>query len=153
MINFSRLVLSISCTYLITAIHHSYGAWLYQTPWRNHMVSQGAVWLIVCLIFLIVNKYWNQKWAFWVFLPLSFFFFFGALGLYEGLYNHVLKNILHYGELPESMLLRLYPPPKYELPNDFLFELTGILTFVLGGLSGYVMILYAKFFIINKSSK
>ena len=78
----------------------------------------------------------NQKWAYWIFFILSFFFFFGALGLYEGLYNHVLKNILYYGELPESILLQLYPPPRYEMPNDFIFEVTGILTFVIGALSG-----------------
>ena len=123
------------------------------TPWRNHIVSQGAVWLLVCLIFLGVYKLWNQKWAYWTFFILSIFFFFGALGLYEGLYNHVLKNILYYGELPENLLLQLYPPPKYELPNDFIFEITGMLTFVIGALSGYVLIQYSRLFIIKKYAK
>jgi hypothetical protein len=145
-----RVVFSIVLTYVITALHHAYGAWLYDTPWRNHIVSQGVLWLLVCLVFLFVYKAWNQKWCYWVFFVLSFFFFFGAIGMYEGMYNHLLKNLLYYGELPESMLLRLYPPPKYEMPNDLLFETTGILSFMSGVFSGYVMIQYSYFIILKR---
>jgi len=141
--NFKTLISSIFLTYLITAGHHAYGAIIYETPWRNHIVSQGAVWLVVCLIFFGVYKYWKQKWAYWVFFILSIFFFFGALGLYEGFYNHVLKNTLFFGGVPESALTKLYPPPKYELPNDFIFELTGILTFFIASFFGIVLMKYS----------
>lgn len=148
--NLKTLIISIVLTYLITSMHHAYGAWLYDTPWRNHIVSQGGVWLLVCFIFLFVYIKWNQKWSYWIFFILSFFFFFGTLGLYEGLYNHVLKNILYYGEFPESWLNHLYPIPKYEMPNDFLFEMTGILTFVTGTFYGYVTIQYLRFIVLKR---
>lgn len=44
----------------------------------------------------------------------------------EGLYNHVVKNALYWIGLPGPWT-RLFPPPTYEMPNDLLFEVTGIL--------------------------
>lgn len=124
-----RVALSILMVYLITSIHHIYGAWLYDTPWRNHIATQGASWLIISYAILVIYVKWKKKWISWVFVVFAGFFFIGAIGFYEGAYNHVLKNILYFSGFDSAQMLSLYPPPKYELPNDILFESTGILTF------------------------
>ena len=123
-----RHALSLMTVYLITAVHHAYGAWLYQTPWRNHIVYQGFTWLLASYLMLLIYVWWKKIWIKWIYLLFSGFFFIGAIGFYEGLYNHLLKNLLWIIGINSGTLLRLYPPPKYELPNDFFFELTGILT-------------------------
>jgi hypothetical protein len=51
----------------------------------------------------------------------------GLIGAYEGIYNHILKNILYYGGAEPHVLSALFPPPKYEMPNDAGFEITGVL--------------------------
>jgi hypothetical protein len=51
-------------------------------------------------------------------------------GLFEGLYNHVVKDVLYFGGATTGLMMRLFPPPTYEMPNDMFFELTGILQVV-----------------------
>ena len=60
-----------------------------------------------------------------------------GIGFFEGGYNHVLKNALYFSGASPPLLARLFPPPVYELPNDGLFEATGILQFVVGLVAGY----------------
>lgn len=121
--------LSILAVYVTTSAHHLYGAWLYETPWRNHIAYQGFTWLIVSYLILLPTLKWSFTWIKWIFVLFAGFFFVGAIGFYEGFYNHVLKNILYFGGVERGVLLRMYPPPKYELPDDFLFELSGVFTF------------------------
>ncbi|WP_420578193.1 hypothetical protein [Ekhidna sp.] len=126
----SRVALSILMVYLITSLHHVYGAWLYETPWRNHIAYQGFTWLILSYIILIIYWKWGKVWLKWTFVIVAGFFFVLAIGVYEGLYNHLLKNLLYFAGVGETILQSMYPPPKYELPNDLLFEVTGVLTFI-----------------------
>jgi peroxiredoxin len=49
---------------------------------------------------------------------------------FEGLYNHVVKNLLSFGGASSALMTRLFPAPTYGLPNDVFFEITGILQVV-----------------------
>src|SRR3546814_15643418 len=40
------------------------------------------------------------------------------IGVYEGIYNHLLKNILFFSGADRSLIASLFPAPKYEMPND-----------------------------------
>ncbi|MEM7297372.1 MAG: hypothetical protein AAF391_03800 [Bacteroidota bacterium] len=124
-----KVALSTLAVYLTTSIHHVYGAWLYDTPWRNHIAYQGFTWLVISYVILLAYVKWRYKIIAWLFVVFAGFFFVGAIGFYEGFYNHVLKNILYFIGVNGEFLHTMYPPPKYELPNDLLFEITGVLTF------------------------
>jgi hypothetical protein len=51
-----------------------------------------------------------------------------AIGLFEGAYNHVLKNIVHLmGNA--ALYARMFPATMYEAPGDWIFEITGIAQF------------------------
>ena len=58
-----------------------------------------------------------------------------AIGFYEGLFNHVVKNLVYFG-LGEASARTLFPGPIYEMPDNFIFEATGILQFPLAVLAG-----------------
>jgi hypothetical protein len=60
---------------------------------------------------------------------LALAFPFAMIGLFEGGYNHVLKNVLYFGGATRDLLQALFPAPTYELPNNLLFELSGIAQF------------------------
>ena len=120
--------LSTLAVYLITSIHHVYGAWLYDTPWRTHIAYQGFTWLLVCYLIMVIYINWSKRLLVWAYIVVAGFFFVGAIGFFEGAYNHVLKNILYFGGLSEDTLHLMYPPPKYLLPNDWFFEISGVLT-------------------------
>lgn len=120
----------------LTAAHHAYGAARFDTPWRLHVVhlsvwtiaamtvgvaihlrvrartARRAVMLVVCMLILLGPVVW--------------------IGFFEGGYNHVLKNVLYFAGLSHHTFQRLFPPPRYEAPSDWLFELTGVLQFPLG---------------------
>ena len=121
---------------LLTAVHHAYGAYAYDTPWRLHVVivagltalllwgaahvlrrrPAGLARTVALVAFCLVD----------LLLPVV------GIGFFEGGYNHVLKNALYFGGTSPQLMARLFPPPVYELPGDWLFEITGVLQLVLG---------------------
>jgi hypothetical protein len=114
----------------LTAAHHIYGGVLYASPWRVH----GAfVAIAACLPLVLLARAHRRasgttagRLAGWAFAALTLLVPVLAVGLFEGVFNHVLKNVLFFAGAPESLLLRLYPPPAYELPDDVGFESTGV---------------------------
>jgi hypothetical protein len=118
---------------LVSTTHHWYGAYVYDTPWR----AVVSLW-IPCFVLLVVVAlyiYWTKPGskagsiAFWVFF-LSAVVFQVGFTIFECVYSHVLKDVLYFAGAPQEMLLRLFPPPAYHLPDDFLFELSGLLQLV-----------------------
>ena len=86
------------------------------------MVILGAYWLGGARSGTRVGRaadwvLWSVTWL----VPLL------LIGGFEGVYNHVVKNALYWAGLPEGWMTKLFPPPTYEMPNDLLFEITGVL--------------------------
>jgi peroxiredoxin len=67
-----------------------------------------------------------------------------SIGLFEGLYNHVLKNILFLSGAPASVLLRMFPPPTYELPNDAGFEVSGVAQVIPAAFTALALLRFAR---------
>lgn len=125
----------------LTVIHHVYGAAIYDAPFRQH-VAFG----ILPVLLVLVLAYWLYRSrphtslgrvCLWLFMGLTLVVPIGVIGLFEGGYNHLLKNVLYFGGAPRSTLARLFPPPTYEMPDDFWFEVTGILQFLVALPAGY----------------
>ncbi|UJR80560.1 hypothetical protein [Sandaracinus amylolyticus] len=119
-------------TLLLTSIHHVYGAWVYATPWRHHavFVSLVAASVMAIALRLAARETLAGRVAWWVFVLTTAAIPVLMIGAFEGLYNHVIKNVLYFGGASASTMHTLFPPPTYELPNDCFFEATGILQVV-----------------------
>lgn len=133
---------------VLTLIHHAYGALIYEEPFRLH-VAYFAIPVIGILWFTsrLYQKNPVQKSgniAFWVFMFFSLFISTGLIGLYEGGYNHLLKNVLYFGGADPETLNRLFPPPMYEMPNDLLFEVTGIFQLILAIYALFCLVIFWK---------
>jgi hypothetical protein len=61
------------------------------------------------------------------------------IGTFEGLYNHVVKNLLDFGGASPALMMRLFPAPTYEMPNDVFFEITGVLQVVPAALAAWYL--------------
>jgi hypothetical protein len=59
----------------------------------------------------------------------------GFIGVFEAIYNHLLKNIMCFGGAGDGLLQTL-STPTYEMPNDLLFEITDVMQ----GVSAIVLI-------------
>jgi hypothetical protein len=112
---------------LTTCIHHIYGAIIYNTPWRLHVIFFAVpVMIAVWVLGYFYTR--NPGRILWVSYLLAVLLFpVLMIGLYEGVYNHLIKNIVFPFTGNSSFFKLLFPPPAYEAPNDLLFELTGIL--------------------------
>ncbi len=123
-------VLGALATYGLTVAHHTYGAVVYRTPWRHHA---SVVTAIASIVLWLAYRAYSQDPAstrgrigLVGLLAAAGLYAVLAIGVFEGLYNHVLKNVLYFAALPLELLRQLFPPPTYELPNDAIFELSGI---------------------------
>ena len=114
----------------LTSIHHVYGAIIYSTPWRLHILMLS---IPVTALTLLLKLYFFKKKGKYIWVFKSAFLFItlvpsiGMIGVYEGLYNHVLKNILFFSGASQETLQSMFPAPMYEMPNDFIFEVTGVM--------------------------
>lgn len=119
---------------LLTGVHHVYGAHAFGTPWRYHAVLiAGATALVILGALTVLRARASSPTGALagavLFLAILAVPVLGV-GAFEGLYNHVVKNALYFGGASPPLLVRLFPPPTYEMPSDAFFEITGILQVV-----------------------
>ena len=132
-----------SAVLLITSIHHAYGAYIYDTPWRYHAVLVAGVTapLMFGALALMRSRPSGllRTLAQWLFLLGTLGVAVLMIGTFEGFYNHVVKNLLYFGGASPALMMRLFPPPTYEMPNDVFFEITGILQVVPAALAAWYL--------------
>ena len=138
-----RMVLGGLAISLLTSVHHYYGAYLYKTPWRRHAAPISGLATAVALGSLLVLRKRTSSVAdavaFWVLTADTLVVQVGGFGVFEGAYNHLLKDALYLGGASPAQLRRLFPPPRYELPDDAVFEVTGVLQVVPAAITGYYL--------------
>ena len=139
----TKTLLASSSIIILTVIHHLYGAAIYATPWRHHVAVIALPVLLVLILAYGVYR-WRpltllSKISMWLFMVLILLFPVGLIGLYEGGYNHLVKNVLFFGGVPRPTLERLFPPPTYEMPDDLWFEVTGVLQFLIALWAAYYL--------------
>lgn len=118
---------------ITTSLHHIYGAYIYDTPERLHVL---AISIPVMIITYIFDRYFRNKTFPYKIVPTILYSIvilipsLILIGIFEGIYNHVVKNILFFANVPESVIRQdfygSYEQELLEAPNDFIFELTGV---------------------------
>lgn len=130
---------------VLTSIHHAYGAYIYDTIWRfNILYFSIPIIILNILVQLNLSKKKVVKYLFWI---SNLLFTVFQIGLFEGIYNHLIKNILFFAGSHETLLNQLFPPDTYFMPNDLFFEATGILQALL-----CMPLIYYGFLSLNKNS-
>jgi hypothetical protein len=126
---------------LLTSVHHAYGAYVYDTPWRYHVVlisvPVGLVILGSLALLRVRPSGLLGALTRGVFVLTVLAMPVLGIGVYEGLYNHVVKNAFYFGGASPAVMARLFPPPTYEMPNDAFFEITGMLQVVPAALAAW----------------
>ena len=119
---------------VVTSVHHVYGAVIYNTPWRLHILMVSIPVIVFTVIgnnFLIKHEFSWKNLLLLLYWSIILIFSVILIGGYEGVYNHALKNIFYFFGANETILARLFPPSVYVMPNNFLFELTGVMQAVI----------------------
>jgi hypothetical protein len=117
----------------VTTVHHVWGAVLYDTPWRLHIVFIGAPIALVFSVLLWLAAARHRTGTGRALAMLSAVLIVGfctlMLGVYEGGYNHLLKNIVYF---THGAVGWMFPDGVTGIPDDFVFEATGIAHFPTG---------------------
>lgn len=125
-----------AATMALTAFHHAYGAIIYDAPFRKYVAVFAILIILISWItyktFLKHQSSLSAKFALWIFIIITALIPIGIIGLVEGGYNHLAKNILFFAGTSQATFNQLFPPPTYEIPTNILFETTGILQFFAG---------------------
>jgi hypothetical protein len=129
---------------LLTSVHHAYGAYVYHTPWRLDAVVLSAFAAAAIISSLVVIQRRNtdesvRELAFWVLTAVVLVVPVALIGLFEGAYNHALKDAVYFAGASSTLMNRLFPPPTYELPNNVFFEVTGVMQAVLGSITAWLL--------------
>lgn len=122
-------VIANGVVYLLTSFHHYYGAIIYNTPWRKDVVFNGAAIMLVAVLCLFLYRYFHKRAFLAIYLLLTFLVFSLGIGIFEGAYNHLLKDLLYFSGMKLATWRMFYPAPAYEVPNNVIFESTGIAQF------------------------
>jgi multisubunit Na+/H+ antiporter MnhF subunit len=118
--------------FALTAFHHYYGSVIYGTPWRAHVVFIGGITLLLCFLLSWLYNRYQKKFLLNIYLVIALFMFGLLIGLFEGFYNHTIKDLLYFSGMKVNSWRSLFPSPTYEVPDNILFESTGILQFPVG---------------------
>ena len=119
---------------VMTSIHHAYGAIVFDTPYRWHIIFISIPVALVILAAAPVARGGGSamisRVASWLYLGLVALFVIAAIGIYEGGYNHLIPNIQYVLGVEHPLREDLY-----KAPDDLFFQLTGIAQFVLAMLT------------------
>lgn len=111
---------------ILTILHHAYGAAIYDTPWRLHV---AFIAVPVAGVILMASESHAASWR-KIAGILILIFPVLLIGLIEGGYNHLLKNIVYFTR-GAAATRSLFPSSLYELPDNLVFEVTGVAQFFL----------------------
>ncbi len=115
----------------LTAVHHAYGAFAFDTMWRLHVLIPSAAAAIAILVGLRLCRSDRAAYAMagrWLTAAAALIFPILLIGLWEGGYNHLVKNLIYFLAGAEAAR-SVFPPPTYEMPSDLFFEVSGVAQF------------------------
>jgi hypothetical protein len=140
----SRVVLSAVAVLLLTDVHHAYGAYVYQTPWRYHVLLLSIPAMLAIL--------WSHRrlrrrpgaaGARLMLVLVTLIVPVLGIGAFEGFYNHLVKDVIYFRGASPALLNRMFPPPTYEMPSDSFFEITGVAQAFLGATTAWYLYRFA----------
>lgn len=116
---------------LLTSFHHIWGAVIYDTPWRLHIVfvSLPVAAAIVALLYVAANESGGRaRTARRLAFIVIFVFPIVLIGLYEGGFNHLVKNVIFF-HAGEAATRSVFSAEIYKMPDDLVFEVSGVAQF------------------------
>jgi hypothetical protein len=121
-----RLLLLATLQTLVTIGHFVYGARLYDDPSREHVVLPAIGLLVVALALGGVYLWRPGRFTLWLFGAEVAVVDVGLFGGFHGGFNHALKDLLFLVGVDADRLAQIFDSPDFVVPDNALFELTGI---------------------------
>jgi hypothetical protein len=122
------LSFAVSLQAAVTIGHFAHGAHVYEDPSRYHIVAPALVALTLSLLLAGVYAWRPSRAWLWALVVVVGVPFVGMFGLYHGGFSHALKLIMYAAGTSPERLAEIFDSPDFAVPNDGVFEVTGLLT-------------------------
>jgi hypothetical protein len=142
--NLGWLCAAVSTEAALTIGHFAYGAHVYDDSSRFHVVTPTLVALLLSLSLAGVYAWRPSRVARWALTLVVAIPFVGLLGLYHGGFNHAAKLLACAAGTSPERLEEIFDSPDFAVPNDVLFEVTGVSTFVASIAVAYLLVRLAR---------
>ncbi|MCM2252341.1 MAG: hypothetical protein NDJ19_08275 [Ramlibacter sp.] len=128
---------------VLTVVHHFYAAAIYDTPWRRHVAI-----IVVPMLLVMIALYGIYRWrprasvgraSLWGYMLVALAVPVAWIGFFDGGYTHLAKLLVFYGGASPATFERLCPPELCGVPDDLLYEATGVGQFVLAVYAAYCL--------------
>lgn len=126
-----RLAFTALALLALTAVHHAYGAYVFDTIWRLHILIPASVVAIAIMAGLRLARAEHAVYATggrWLTAAAALIFPIVLIGVWEGGYNHLIKNLVYFSA-GADFARTVFPAPTYEMPGDVFFEVSGVAQF------------------------
>ena len=138
-----KTLLASAAILILTVIHHFYAAAIYDTPWRRHVAIIVLPALLVMIAIYGVYR-WRPltsagKVSLWLYMLVALFVPIAWIGFFDGGYTHVVKLVVYFGGASRATFERLCPPHLRGVPDDLLYEVTGVAQFLLALYAAYYL--------------
>jgi hypothetical protein len=140
----TRTLLASAGILVLTVFHHFYAAAIYDTPWRRHVAIIVVPVLLVMIVFYGLYR-WRPltlvgRAALWIYSLVALVFSVAWIGFFDGGYTHLAKLIIFFGGASRATFERLCPPELCGVPDDLIYEVTGVAQFLLAIYAAYCLI-------------
>jgi hypothetical protein len=124
----------------LTIGHFAHGAHVYDDSSRYHVVLPAlcALALSSALAGLYARR--PSRPALWALVVVVALPFVGMFGLYHGGFGHVAKLLAYAAGASPERLEELFDSPDFAVPNDIVFEVTGVSTLVAAVVVAYFLV-------------
>jgi hypothetical protein len=128
---------------ILTALHHFYGGMVFGSAFRLHVAMFSVAATLALLAALLLHRSARKSifgsilfWSLALFVAVPA----GLVGMAEGGYDHVLRDILYFSNASSQLMLKLFPSSYgFAPPRNAPFEITGALQFFVGLLAFYYL--------------
>ncbi len=130
--NLRWLSLGLTLQAALTIGHFAHGAHVYQDPSRYHVVAPALIALAASLIAAAVYARRPSPAALAAVVVVAGVPFVALFGVYHGGINHLAKLLAFAAGASPERLEELFDSPDFAVPNDVMFEATGVSTLIVG---------------------
>jgi hypothetical protein len=116
----------------LTIGHFAHGAHVYDDPSRYHVVAPALIALAASLIAAALYARRPSRASLVAVVLVAGAPFVALFGVYHGGVNHLAKLFVFAAGASPERLEEIFDSPDFAVPNDVVFEATGVSTFLVG---------------------
>lgn len=140
----SRVCLAAAAQAGLTIAHFAHGAGVYDDPSRYHVVAPALIALALSLLVAGLYARRPSRAARAVLVAVVGLPFVAMFGLYHGGWSHAAKLLAFAAGSSPERLEAIFDSPDFALPNDVIFEVTGVATLVVGLVVAFLLVRLAR---------